>query len=595
MSATSPLVLLLQLPIPPPGLEPIRGNVPLAAGYMKLFARRRGCEDSYRIELLPPSLSNTLCDQGLVEAILDRRPWLVGFTCYLWNVDRTLWIAAQIRRHRPEVKIVLGGPEITADNDWLLAHPAVDYAVFGEGEQTFVELLNATAAGADLAAVPGLWTAAAPCTPRRRGPLSNLNEISSPYLEGILDAADEQMLLLETARGCVFKCRFCYYPKSYEGLYQLDRQQVLANLHHATERGAREVFLLDPTLNQRRDFVDFVRLLAEGNPGRQFTYSAELRAEGITAETAGLLRDANFTEVEIGLQSVDRHTQELMNRRVNQKAFLRGAQAMLDADMRVRIDLILGLPGDTVDSVRRGIELLAGLQPRCQAQIFNLSILPGTAFRQDAQRLGLTYQPRPPYYALGTPTLSLEQMVELMDEAQQAFGIEFDPFPPPALDLPNDGGPGPRRVYRIDLDREPDDLPPPSERAQALVLWLRSTRFRERAERATALIARVLDDNPHTTLQVVLEPTADPEQLTVELLDRLLATCFRSTSYLDRFYSLHPARLMGAKRLVALLPGSERTRLGLEWVDDVGQYAAIVWRGGEIDEQDLAAHEYVVT
>jgi hypothetical protein len=597
MSAPTPLVLLLQLPIPPPGLQPIHGNVPLAAGYLKLFARRRGCDASYRIELLPPSLSNTLGDQGIVEAIVDRRPWMVGFTCFLWNVDRTLWIAAQVKRRLPEVTIVLGGPEITADNDWLLAHPAIDYAAFGEGEQTFVDLLTTSAARGDLAAVPGLWTAAAPRTPQHRGPLANLDEISSPYLEGILDAADEQMLFLETARGCLHKCRFCYYPKSYEGLYQLSRDKVLANLRHATERGAREVFLLDPTLNQRRDFVDFIRLLAEGNPGRQFTYSAELRAEGITDETATLLRQANFTEVEIGLQSVDRHTQELMNRRVNQKAFLRGAQAMLDAGMRVRIDLILGLPGDTVDSVRRGIELLAGLQPQCQAQIFNLSILPGTSFRHDARQLGLTFQPRPPYYAIRTPTLSMEQMVELMDEAQQAFGIEFDPFPPPTLDLPADAA-GPQRLCRIDLDRVPGDLPPASQRAQAMVLWLRSARFRDHAELAAALIARLLDDNPHTTLQVVLEPTnttaSNVPPLTVELLDTLLAACFRSTSYLDRFYSLHPSRLMGAKRLVVLLPCSERSRLGLDWVDDIGQYAAIVWRGGQIDETDLALHEYVV-
>jgi len=73
-------ILLVQLPIPPVGPQPIRGNVPLAAGYLKLFARQRGLESSFDIELFPPRDANTLGDQGLVEAILDCDPWMVGLT-----------------------------------------------------------------------------------------------------------------------------------------------------------------------------------------------------------------------------------------------------------------------------------------------------------------------------------------------------------------------------------------------------------------------------------------------------------------------------------------------------------------------------------
>ena len=89
------LVLLVQLPIPPPGPMAVEANVPLAAAYLKLWARKRGLDGAAcEIEILPPPLANTLGDQGLVEELLARRPWLVGFTCYVWNVERTLWIAA---------------------------------------------------------------------------------------------------------------------------------------------------------------------------------------------------------------------------------------------------------------------------------------------------------------------------------------------------------------------------------------------------------------------------------------------------------------------------------------------------------------------
>jgi len=98
MSDSRLRVLLIQLPIPPPGVQPVQGNVPLAAGYLKLFALRQGLGDRYAIDVLPPFVTNTFGDRGLVEEILARDPRIVGFTCYVWNIERTLWIAASSSR-----------------------------------------------------------------------------------------------------------------------------------------------------------------------------------------------------------------------------------------------------------------------------------------------------------------------------------------------------------------------------------------------------------------------------------------------------------------------------------------------------------------
>ena len=132
-------VVLIQLPIPPLGPQPIRGNVPLAAAYLKLFATQRGLDAIYDVQIVPAEEANTLGDRALVRALAERRPWLVGFTCYVWNIERTLWIARELKRLRPETRIVLGGPEITADNAWVLDSDC-DFAVIGEGAQTFAEL-----------------------------------------------------------------------------------------------------------------------------------------------------------------------------------------------------------------------------------------------------------------------------------------------------------------------------------------------------------------------------------------------------------------------------------------------------------------------
>ena len=601
MNDSLPLALLVQLPIPPPGLQPIQGNVPLAAAYLKLFARRRGLQ-SWAIDILPARLCNVLGDRALVAAILDRGPALVGFTCYLWNIQRTIWIARQLKAARPDLHILLGGPEITADNRWVLEEPCVDLAAIGEGEQTFVELLAALHDGRGLDGIAGLWSrkgdspifADTKIGTVPRAALTNLDLVSSPYIEGILDATEEQTMLMETSRGCRYRCKFCYYPKSYDSIYRMSAAEIEANLRHARERGVKEIYLLDPTLNQRPDFADLLRLLAAGNADHQFTYSAELRAEGIRSETARLLREANFQEVEVGLQSVDPAAQRLMGRHVSLDSFQRGGRAMLDEGIRVRVDLILGLPGDTVDSVRRGLEYLDRERPFRELQVFNLSVLPGTAFRQTAAELGLEYQPHPPYYVLKTPTLELDDLYMLMEEAQEVFGIIFDDLGPAELPgerwdttfsssstgeerganispLPPGEGQGVRafeasasplaRYCVLNLDAPaPSCVPAAASRSLAFTLWQRSSDFRARACEAAAAVRRFLSDNPHTTLQIVLEPLGDPRHLTAELLEELLAVSHESLSYLDWFYSLHPVRCWGQSGWLSCFPRASGNR-----------------------------------
>jgi hypothetical protein len=421
-------------------------------------------------------------------------------------------------------------------------------------------------------------------------------------LAGILDVADEEMLLLETSRGCRFRCKFCYYWKSYDQTYYLADDTIRASLRHAAERGAREVFLLDPTLNQRKDFADLLRVLAEGNAGGRFTYFGELRAEGVTEETARLLREANFTEVEVGLQSIDREAMTRMDRKNNLRAFERGVRAMMKEGIRVKVDLIVGLPGDTVESVRRGLRYVHGNGLCSDLQVFNLAVLPGTAFREEAAELGLVYQPRPPYYVLATPSLGRTDLFGLMQEAQELFGIEFDAQPQPVLDFTEKDQ---NRVWRIDLDNvNRPESPPAGCRAQALTLWLRSARFGRCGRAAAELIDELLRVNPFTTLQVVLEPAGKltPEAVRREvgasLLSELMAACQANPTYLDKYYALQPGRPNGAKRLIVLLPLALREQLPLEWGEDVGELATLVWRVGLDEmpcEDEMESNEYLWT
>ena len=258
-------------------------------------------------------------------------------------------------------------------------------------------------------------------------------------------------MMLETVRGCRFRCKYCYYPKGNHRPRTLSAPQILANLEHALRHRATEVVLLDPTLDGRPDFAGFLRLLGRGNETGRLKLSGELRAEGIGSEEARLLRKAGFHEVEVGLQSVEPKTWTRMGRPTDLDHFRRGVRALLDEGIKVCVDLMLGLPGETADSARRAVDFLLDGHLYSTVQVFNLSILPGTAFRRQAEALGLRYQPWPPYYVVATPTLTAADLCQLMAEAEEALGVEFDPLPPPWLDSSDVvNGPATARVIELD-------------------------------------------------------------------------------------------------------------------------------------------------
>ena len=95
------------------------------------------------IDILPRPIVDAGGDALIVDEIVRRRPDLLGVSLYTWNSERSLSLVARARAALPRTLVVAGGPEVQKDNLWALEHPAVDIAVFGEGEQTFVALLRA--------------------------------------------------------------------------------------------------------------------------------------------------------------------------------------------------------------------------------------------------------------------------------------------------------------------------------------------------------------------------------------------------------------------------------------------------------------------
>ena len=286
MNPAGRLLLLVQLPIPPPGPEPIRGNVPLAAGLFEAFRPPPGPGRPLpHRDCCRRRLANILGDQGLVEAILARQPWMVGFTCYLWNIERRSGSFSRLKQRQPDLRVLLGGPEITADNAWVSATGRRSTTPFSaKASRPLPNCSTPCEQGRSRsAAIAGLWTAAGrqlPALRRLRWPAWTQSrrrtwkafsmrptEHDAPGNQSAAAcsaAATATILRVMTARCDLLSPR------------ETRRQPAPCRPSGDVD----EVVLLDPTLNQRRDFLDFLRGSGRGNPERRLHLLGRVAGRG---------------------------------------------------------------------------------------------------------------------------------------------------------------------------------------------------------------------------------------------------------------------------------------------------------------------------
>lgn len=535
-----------------------------------LAALRSPLAERLEIEILDPGFAGEASDRAILDAIEERRPHVLGLALYVWNLVRSLWIAREAKRRVPGLAAIAGGPEVVPGRSELF-DGGLDAAVPGEGEVPFRGFLARLLEGADprrpesLAGVPGLLLA-----PLERGgePFSSgpappppaLDELGSPYVAGLLDAARDRFLYLETARGCRFRCAFCRYDaERSRSPRRISLPRVRDVLDHAAEKRVEEIFLLDPTLNDRPDAAEFFRALAGGNPGppaaKLFRYGGELVAELVEPETADLMARAGFHTVEAGLQSTNPETLRLVGRFRSPERFLRGARLLEERGIRVRADLILGLPGETLESAKRAIDFVAGIGPGTEPQVFELMVLPGTALAERASELGIEHLRRPPYTVVRTPTLSEEDLIRALAYSEEVFGVSWTPEP--ALrEL--------REEERIEVDRAGSWRERLRDyRRNYLALDARALPHARASEEARRALASFLAENPFASADVLLRAEAPGDLAALERLVEAVQA---------------PDGTLGAavrRRVWTFLPSGARERLGRAWLERAARLSII--------------------
>jgi hypothetical protein len=549
---------LVQLPIPQPAALAATGNVPLAAGCLGVSARVHGLrERGLEIEVVPPAITDVYGDTLLADYVARDEPDYVGLSLYLWNVERSLHLAREIRRRSPRTRILIGGPEVSSDNPFVLAQTGFDIAITGEAEDTFAQVMSRLLDGSEVAGLPGVAVRKGLLGLGPFGPAPSvgfpISDYPSPYLDALVPVEPARSTYIETVRGCRSHCTYCFYPRSSNVLRVLDVERSAQLVRSLTERGAREIVFLDPTFNHRPEFDELLDALAVANLGASFF--AEVRAEGLTRDHARKLARAGFTKLEMGLQSVNRETLKRVKRGGSPEKVATAAKMLRDEGIDLLVDLIIGLPGDTPEDVSRGIDFLLEHELGEHAQVFVLSLLPGTAMRTTAQADGVEYLQAPPYRVLRTSGFDSDALRSSLYEAEDRLGRRLDELPRPHL---VQEASEPTDVVHIELDR---DLPRARAGAQHVALWLHGRDLFAQRERAMQALEARLKLDPYATIDVVLRPE---QPFPLDLIEMLRARLDAATpSYASRVLALRGEDLQ--RRLVVVL--NREGEFPGEWIE----------------------------
>ncbi|TGK07627.1 radical SAM protein [Leptospira semungkisensis] len=579
---------LVQLPVPPPTAFAATGNVPLAAGCLAVSARINGLEKKgLDLEVLDPAITDREGDSQLADRIAKDEPEFVGFSLYLWNTERSLYLAREVKQRSPHTKILIGGPEVNPDNPFVLSEQGYDIAVSGEAEHTFAALLETLLKKEDPRKLPNLAVRGAdgkmgPFSPEENASFP-LTSYPSPYLEGFVPVDPSRSTYLETVRGCRSQCTYCFYPKSSNVLRTLDIPETIRLLTDLKEKGAKELVFLDPTFNHRPGFEDFLDAIIRVNSDRTMTMFGELRSEGITEKIADKLALAGFNRIELGMQSINKETLKRVKRFGSPEKVAEAARMLADRGIELLLDLIIGLPGDTPDDVMEGIEFFYGHGLGEWVQVFPLSILPGTAMRKDAETEGLIYLPKPPYRVIRTPNFTAESLSSTLFRSEDRLDRRLDETPRSLLSDPD---PNTLDVFSFSPGRSEKFGSEEYSLAGArhVSIWWRGEVLENSKQDFFSRLRTRFARDPFAVTDLVLYPGTpfDPELVT-EIMEEFEKV---PASYLSRTLAHRGENMM--HRIVLVLPIG--VSFPLEWIAEIREYIP-VFQEMEWEEASKKAEE----
>ena len=335
----------------------------------------------------------------IVEALLERQPRLIGFGVYIWNVNETTAVLAALRRLRPDLLIVLGGPEVSYETEDQPIVALADYVITGEADLKFSEVCGQLLRGEK----PG-----AKIIPAE---LPDVNRLVLPY--SLYDDRDiaHRLVYLEASRGCPFSCEFCLSALDVP-VRQFPLEKIMPELEQLLLRGVRQFKFVDRTFNLNfnvsRTLLQF--FLDRHQPGMfcHFELVPDRLPEALREVIARF--PTGSLQFEVGVQTFNEEVCSRISRPQNYQRLEDNFRYLrAETGVHIHADLIAGLPGESLQSFGAGFDRLIELGPQ-EIQVGILKRLRGTPIIRHDLEWQMVYGATPPYEILQNKQIPFAEM-----------------------------------------------------------------------------------------------------------------------------------------------------------------------------------------
>ena len=355
--------------------------------------------------------------EDFINKIAEYKPQSISFTCYIWNVTKTLEVCRQLKE-KTSSTIILGGPEVSyRPADILKSHSYVDYVVTGEGEEALPLLLNRLNKGECVSDVHGI-------SYRSGGEIISVPEKEhtetppSPYSNDFYTKLNGRIAYIEASRGCPYRCAFCLSGRCSK-LRFFDIEQVKNDIIRLSNSGTQTLKFVDRTFNasaeRANEIISFILKKHGTEIPEGVCFHFEIAGDILKESTFNLLKSAptGLFQLEIGMQSFNEETLKAINRKTDTKKLKRNIKRLIEFNnMHVHVDLIAGLTGEDFDSFRNSFNTGYRLNAH-MLQMGFLKLLYGSDMRESPHAFPCEFTEEPPYEVTQTPWLTNEQIKEL--------------------------------------------------------------------------------------------------------------------------------------------------------------------------------------
>ena len=385
--------------------------------YGEKMLKEWGLAEQAEISLAEYTINHQM--EQILQDIYKRKPDVIGFSCYIWNISYVKVILADIKKVLPDVKIWAGGPEVSYHGEaFLKEEPAVDLVMMGEGEITFAHFLKALLEGEDLKQVPGLMVRNADGTFTDTGfrQVMDMSQIPFPYAFMDMKELEHRIIYYESSRGCPFSCAYCLSSIDKKLRFR-SLDLVLPELEWFLQAKVPQVKFVDRTFNCKKSQAMAIWQYIRDHDNGVTNFHFEIAADLLDKDELDLLSTMRpgLVQLEIGVQSTNEKTLEAIRRKTDIEE-IREITETINSwhNIHQHLDLIAGLPWEDLESFKKSFNDVYEMEPE-QLQLGFLKVLKGSYMEELIPDCDLLYSAAPPYEVLCTKWLSYGDVLELKD------------------------------------------------------------------------------------------------------------------------------------------------------------------------------------